>query len=330
MNNLRRAVILAALIGLISSNTFASKKDDEAAALIQHAQDLSDLRKDGSPPFRLKAKLTITYDDGSVVEGAYTEFWSSYSQWRKELVFGDLHRTDVVIGKEHWTVGSVSAVSERVGDLGALFDFPVHNVWSPNKIKDNQLEGATSVRCIRTKEVTRYAPELCFDKASGALISSAVFDVRVKDKMVGATCVYRDYRKFEERLLPASYECIQDKKVKIDASLVELTFRPEFTREVFTPPQGARDLSRCASRTTVPRAVHSEDPQRLKSGGVVDIQVVVGTDGRPRELKVVRSLDASSDAEALRAVRNWRFEPAMCDGDPMERQIVVEVNTHLY
>ena len=329
MNILRRRFIVAALIGLIGSTTFASKKDDEAAALVQRAQDLSDLRKDGSPPFRLKAKLTITYDDGSVVEGTYTEFWSSYSQWRKELVFGDLHRTDIVIGKGDWTVGSVSAVSERVGDLGALFDFPVHNVWSPNKIQDKRLDNVT-VRCIRTKEETPYAPELCFDKVSGALISSAVFDVRVKDRMVGATCVYRDYRKFEERLLPASYECIQDKKVKIDASLVELTFRPEFAREVFTPPQGARDLSRCASRTTLPRAVHSEDPQKLKSGGVVDIQVVVGTDGRPRELKVVRSLDASSDAEAVRAVRNWRFEPAMCDGDPIERQIVVEVNTHLY
>ena len=149
MNNLRRALTFAALICLPVSTAFANKKEDEAAALIQRAQALSDLRTEGSPPFLLKANLRITYDDGSVTEGAYTEFWSSYSQWRKDLAFGDLHRTEITLGKENWTVGKVSAVSDRVGDLGALFDFPLHNVWSPNKIRDKRIEGIAAVHCIR-------------------------------------------------------------------------------------------------------------------------------------------------------------------------------------
>lgn len=330
MNNLRRALTFAALICLPVSTAFANKKEDEAAALIQRAQALSDLRTEGSPPFLLKANLRITYDDGSVTEGAYTEFWSSYSQWRKDLAFGDLHRTEITLGKENWTVGKVSAVSDRVGDLGALFDFPLHNVWSPNKIRDKRIEGIAAVHCIRTKEETGYAPELCFDKAIGTLISSTVFDVHVKERMVGVTCVYRDYRQFGERLVPASYECIQDKKVKIEVTLVELTLRPEFARDVFTPPPDAKESSRCASRRTPPRAVHSEEPHISKSDGVVNIGVTVGKDGRPHALTIVRSLDASSDAEAVRAVRNWRFDPATCDGEPINSQIVVQIDMHLY
>ncbi len=68
----------------------------------------------------------------------------------------------------------------------------------------------------------------------------------------------------------------------------------------------------------------------MKSGGVVDIGVVIGTDGRPRDLNIVKSIDAASDAEAIRAVSNWRFEPATCDGLPVNVKITVEIDTHLY
>ena len=43
--------------------------------------------------------------------------------------------------------------------------------------------------------------------------------------------------------------------------------------------------------------------------GTVELEVVVGRDGVPRDARVTRSLDPGLDAEAIVAVRHWRFTP---------------------
>jgi TonB family protein len=45
---------------------------------------------------------------------------------------------------------------------------------------------------------------------------------------------------------------------------------------------------------------------------------------------VVRGLGLGLDAKALEAVRQWRFHPALKDGKPVDVQISVEVEFHLY
>ena len=51
---------------------------------------------------------------------------------------------------------------------------------------------------------------------------------------------------------------------------------------------------------------------------------------KPRDLRVVRGLGFGLDAKALEAVRQWRFQPALKDGRPVNVQISVEVEFHLY
>jgi periplasmic protein TonB len=53
--------------------------------------------------------------------------------------------------------------------------------------------------------------------------------------------------------------------------------------------------------------------------------VMLGQDGKPRDIKVARSIDKAFDGAAMDAVRRWKFEPATCDGAPVETQINVEV-----
>ena len=58
--------------------------------------------------------------------------------------------------------------------------------------------------------------------------------------------------------------------------------------------------------------------------------VVVGPDGRPHDMRVQRSLGMGLDEKAMEAVRQWKFEPARKDGQPVAVQINVEVNFRLY
>ena len=56
-------------------------------------------------------------------------------------------------------------------------------------------------------------------------------------------------------------------------------------------------------------------PPRVLFDGVVLVEVLVGSDGRVAESKVVRSASAF-DAPALDAVKQWRFRPARVHGIP--------------
>jgi periplasmic protein TonB len=57
---------------------------------------------------------------------------------------------------------------------------------------------------------------------------------------------------------------------------------------------------------------------------------VVDRDGKPRDIRVLRTLGLGLDEKAMEAVKNWRFEPALKDGKPVDVQITVEVTFHLY
>ncbi len=87
---------------------------------------------------------------------------------------------------------------------------------------------------------------------------------------------------------------------------------------------------------SAPRAVFTPDPEyseearKAKYQGTCVLWLVVGADGRPREMKVSRTLGLGLDEKALEAVKQWKFEPAMKDGKPVAVQISVEVTFHLY
>ena len=87
---------------------------------------------------------------------------------------------------------------------------------------------------------------------------------------------------------------------------------------------------------SAPQAISSPDPdyteeaRRAKKQGTCVLWLIVDAAGRPRDIKVVRGLGLGLDAKALEAVKQWRFQPALKDGKPVDVQISVEVEFHLY
>lgn len=87
---------------------------------------------------------------------------------------------------------------------------------------------------------------------------------------------------------------------------------------------------------SAPKAVFSPDPEyseearKAKFQGTCVLGLVVGPDGRPRDIHVLRSLGLGLDEKAMEAVKNWRFDPAVKDGKPVAVQISVEVDFRLY
>ena len=87
---------------------------------------------------------------------------------------------------------------------------------------------------------------------------------------------------------------------------------------------------------TAPRAIYAPEPEfseearKSKYQGTVVLRLIVGTDGKPRDIGVVQSLGMGLDEKAIEALRLWRFEPGRKAGVAVAVLVNIEVNFHLY
>src|SRR6266853_1492915 len=83
---------------------------------------------------------------------------------------------------------------------------------------------------------------------------------------------------------------------------------------------------------TAPKPVYTPDPEysekarKKKINGTVVVAMIVTQEGRVRDVKIAKSLDAGLDKQALAAVRTWKFEPATKDGKPVAVHLNVDVS----
>jgi TonB family protein len=90
-----------------------------------------------------------------------------------------------------------------------------------------------------------------------------------------------------------------------------------------------------------PRLVHAVDPE-LPPGGrrhladahgdiVSVVSLIVDQEGNPRQVRIEKAAGMGFDAQALLAVRKYRFKPAVDhSGNPVMVKAMVRVNFHLY
>jgi TonB family protein len=106
----------------------------------------------------------------------------------------------------------------------------------------------------------------------------------------------------------------------------------------FGTQQQARlnDLSGSHLGDSPPRAISIANPQyssearRKRIEGVVLVSALVNEEGNPVDLRVERSLGYGLDEKALDCFSQYRFTPAMRDGQPVAQRITIEVSFRLY
>ena len=88
--------------------------------------------------------------------------------------------------------------------------------------------------------------------------------------------------------------------------------------------------------TISPEAEFSDKARRefkkshLKRFNAVSVlSMIVGEDGIPRDLCLMQPAGYDLDGQAAKAARQYRFEPAKKDGEPIPARITIEVNFRL-
>jgi TonB family protein len=87
---------------------------------------------------------------------------------------------------------------------------------------------------------------------------------------------------------------------------------------------------------TPPKSVHTPDPdysdgaRKKRVTGTTTMRLILNEKGQPEILVLVKDLGEGLDIRALAAVSQWRFQPAVKDGQPVAALVTVEVNFDLY
>jgi TonB family protein len=71
---------------------------------------------------------------------------------------------------------------------------------------------------------------------------------------------------------------------------------------------------------------YTAEAMRARVNGVVVMQVVVLTDGSVGNVEVTRALEPGLDAEAIKAVKQWRFSPGLKDGTAVPVSVAIEMS----
>jgi protein TonB len=87
---------------------------------------------------------------------------------------------------------------------------------------------------------------------------------------------------------------------------------------------------------SAPRAIYTPEPEfseearKAKYQGVVVLNIIVGTDGKVHNPRVVRSLGMGLDEKAVEGVKTWKFDPSKKDGRTVAVEMNIEVTFNLY
>jgi TonB family protein len=128
------------------------------------------------------------------------------------------------------------------------------------------------------------------------------------------------------------HTCAQREKHPTDENFYQFTLRahPLIALAVVVPP-ATQEIAPAASTDAVtteqvgghisaPVPTILTDPEipvsrKFLKRGICLVGVTIDANGRPQNIRVIRSLEPELDASATEAVKNWRFKPALRDGN---------------
>jgi TonB family protein len=320
----RCSVLHLFLIALMASATAleASDKTVEAEQLLQDAITKNNIRE--LPSFEMKASLKLD-NYGHPVEGSYLLLWNGPDQWREEINVPGYSEIKVA-GKD---VVSVKRTTQylpwQISLLHGLLDYG-HGLKlrQDEKVKEIRIQEVRGIEASCVEIAHKFAPrQVCIDPSNGTLVRELPF-------------VDRNFIPVGTKMFPFSLSNIDHEKTLAAATVSELKTPAEFSASAFDPPAGAVSMPKCeADKVHSGRLVARVNPvypaaQRYAHvEGIVKLYAVIGTDGMLHNLEVVSRVDPALDSSALEAVRQWRYEPYICNGTPVEVESVVQVNFSL-
>jgi TonB family protein len=312
---------LAYLVLLVAMPAIASSDDvSRGKALIERAQEKTNIF--ALPSFRMKANVRID-NFGKPLDGTYSLLWNGPDQWREEIAFPGYSETQVASKGVVNLKRSTDYLPYQIYQLHFTLGFSSWLNSTPQgseeikKIRDEKA-GGQRITCIEIANEEKHTHQVCIDPATGLLNRSK------------QNVIQSDFLPVGSKVFPRSMARVQDGKTEVDIHVTGLDAGVAQAPGLFEPPPGAVSRPGCLNGTP-PRAMKKVNPiypmqeKMARRQGTVGLYALIDENGVPQDLRVVLSASPGLDSESLNAVRQWRYEPATCNGKPVAVETVVTV-----
>jgi TonB family protein len=332
---MNKYVILAALLVFGLNPLFASNDSDrqqEIFTKIEQAVAKTNIFE--LPSFQMKANVQIE-SQGKLIDGSYQLLWNGPEQWREEIHLPGYAEIQVGGKGTVWIQRTTEFYPLRIYDLHAALGFgaslagsgPEHSGslvrWSltqndkVKKIYERKQHGDAQ-SCVELEDEVGSSSQICVDESTGTLVRGSSF--ADKDfQSVGGGKVY-----------PRSLSYVENDKTVAKTNITEFTTPSQFSPNSFVPSAGSPPQSGCMNPTpfrlikkSIPRYPQNAVKNHIQ--GIVAADVWIGLDGVPKIGDVVSHAGPDLDLAAVDAMKEWRYEPATCNGKPVEVETVVQV-----
>jgi TonB family protein len=335
---MKKRLLLATLLGLWLQPLGASDdiaKQQEAIKKVEQAVAHTNIFE--LPSFQMKANVQIEAQ-GKLVDGKYQLLWNGPEQWREEIHFPGY--TEVQVGAKG-TVSiqrSTAFLPLRIYQLHTALGFGSGTLgtgaasaslvqWGlapKDKVKKiyKQKEHGKAQTCVAYENDVKRQLEICVSDTTNTIVRSDSFSDN-DIQPAGSDKVYPRFLSF-----------IEERKTVANASIIDFTTAPQFGPDLFTPPAGTLPQAGCMNpmppeliKRVIPQ--YPDSARRNYIEGTVSVDARIGVDGVTRIGEVVGHSSPDLEQSSIKALGNWRYEPATCNGKPVEVETVLQVNYSL-
>lgn len=289
-----------------------------AIALMSRAKMASSLK---GGPFNIRTDVAFRTigEDGTAVTGTVDRLRGNKGYLRQDVTWGEYRASMVGVKMQVARVGAWDTPPYAVRQLFSLVPFSVGELDSKDVVREiRDGEESTCVIFETIEGETREPGNVCLSKATGVMIGAHAG---------GATYEYSQYREIVGALMPGHIEYRERHGFTLSADIV-MTKLDSLPDDAFGFPEGSRVGTMCSRFS---RPIPISVPQPPAAGGegstvsVVILQGEVNADGAVVNPYVIRSDRPQLNAEALKTIGSWRYEPGKCNGKLSEMRIDMEV-----
>ncbi len=306
------ALGIAAILAILATGARAEDVQlrAQAEALMNRAHAVSQIH--GGPwNLRTEVTFTATASDGNLKSGTYTRLRANDGSLREDLTFGDYSSSDIHAGAQHgWTRGSddppfaVLRIRELVPYSAGSFD----STDVVREIRASSYAGHQAI-CIEFETIQgedHLPGEACLDKSNGTLL-----ELRTGSSLYE----YSDYFTFEGGLFPAHIVNRETNfNLTADMKMERLEQKPE---DAFDIPSNWAQGTACKQfQMPIPKSNPQPRGEGAPDAPVTDVAVYlyISLRGTVMRASVVKPVRPDLDAEALKLVSGWLYEPGTCNG----------------
>jgi len=333
----RRFFVFACV--LLASGVCSASKEDSVSpeALITQARKLHEVWTAGTPPVVMRAEIQVFNAKGDVTPGQYIVNWVSPVRWREEFRFPNYQRVRIHDAKGYWQESGLNFQPEIIVQLETLLDFKavlkIGAKQSLGKVKSREKDGVRQ-KCTEIKWATGAERTLCFDQASGNLLSVEYPTHEDQNPPEISRIEYAAFDNVGEKRIPFQIRAYRDRKVVAAIRILEIKPIAEEHPELFVASTNSEFWAQCDDMQEAELVGHVQPEYPVsartnRESGRVIFYAVIEADGTLSHLTVIQQVTPAIESAAADAVRQWHYKPAVCGSTPVRVATSIAVDFHV-